>query len=134
MNLFEMNESLPNSLHDADIELFSFDLKSAIIRFTVDLWVGTMADPPEIRERYRRGTLSFTGVQGFSKSENENFDDTSMTLLTWNLEEDLAQKAKFECKANKRFFCLNACYCEFIIACDDVSFEWLDAHETNRGE
>jgi hypothetical protein len=132
MTLEEMDEQLPNGLHDADIEEFTYDVMKNFVRFTVDVWIGSMDQPPELRERYRRGVLLFEEVQFFTKTESWYKSDGGMSFLTWKLEEDLMEKAKLGEELKGKFFSLTACYCEFRIACNNVLFEWIEEFETNR--
>jgi hypothetical protein len=131
MNLAEMAEQLPNGLHDAEIEEFTYNVKQRFVSFVTKIWIGTMDQPPSLRERYGRGVLRFEGVQFFTKTESAYLSDDRMTFLTWSLDEDLEEKAKQPQDFVGKFFELAACYCQFRIACDDVFFEWTEKQDTN---
>ena len=63
MTLEELEATLPNGLHDAEIRSISLDYVKQTARLSLDVWVGGMDLPegPE-RERYRRASLEFTGL------------------------------------------------------------------------
>ncbi len=63
MTLDELEESLPNGLHDAEILHLVLDYVAHTARFELNVWVGDMDCPagPE-RERYRRAALELTGL------------------------------------------------------------------------
>jgi len=63
MTIFEIAEALPNGLHDAELETIRIDYPNRTVDLTLDVWIGTMDNPPSIREVYRKGALSITGLQ-----------------------------------------------------------------------
>ncbi|HEV2646080.1 MAG TPA: hypothetical protein VGU46_06920 [Acidobacteriaceae bacterium] len=134
MNLTEMAEQLPNGLHDAEIEEFTYNIAQQSVVFKVNVWIGTMDQPSSERERYRWGLLRFQGVEFFTKTESAYLSDSRMTFLTWGLQEDLEEKAKLSRVIAGKFFELSACYCQFRIACKDVSFEWTQHDDTNLSD
>jgi hypothetical protein len=62
MTLLEIEQSLPNGLHDSEVHKITIDYEH--LRVTVDLavWVGDMNDPPERREAYKEGQLEISGL------------------------------------------------------------------------
>jgi hypothetical protein len=60
--LLEIEQSLPNGLHDAEVRKITVDHEHR--RATIDLavWVGDMDDPPERREAYKEGQLEISGL------------------------------------------------------------------------
>jgi hypothetical protein len=62
MTLLEIEQSLPNGLHDAEMRKITVDYEH--LRATIDLavWVGDMDDPPERREAYKEGQLEISGL------------------------------------------------------------------------
>src|SRR5580700_9091883 len=102
--LDEVEASLPNGLHDAEVEAIHYDLLAETVSIQLLLWVGTMADPPELRERYRRGTLLFHRVKFFAKSPPYDASDTGLTILSCGRNKDLAQRYKADAP------CSNDCY------------------------
>jgi hypothetical protein len=83
-----------------------------------------MDQPATLRERYRRGVLTFEGVQFFAKGEPERLSDEGLQFLDWNLKEDLAEKAKLPATFKGLFFDFYALYCSMRVACEDVHFVW----------
>src|SRR5580704_13582201 len=53
MTFQEVDELLPNGLHDAELRRFEMDYVQRKLDFYLDLWIGDMEDPPEGREVYR---------------------------------------------------------------------------------
>jgi hypothetical protein len=62
VTLDDLENSLPNGFHDA--EIFSFDLSyvTGVAKLHMNLWVGSMEDPPPERDAYQEATLSITGL------------------------------------------------------------------------
>jgi hypothetical protein len=62
MTLLEIEQSLPNGLHDSEVRRITVDYEH--VRATIDLavWVGDMDDPPERREAYKEGQLEIFGL------------------------------------------------------------------------
>ena len=62
MTVAEIADLFPNGLHDAEVESLHIDHEKRTVTMTVDVWVGSLEDPGEEREAYRRGTLAFSGM------------------------------------------------------------------------
>ena len=62
MTIFEVADGLPNGFHDAEVESIRIDYLRRTMELTLDVWIGTMDDPPSTRETYRRGVLKITGL------------------------------------------------------------------------
>jgi hypothetical protein len=62
MTIFEVADRLPNGLHDAEVDTIRIDYLHRTMDFTLDIWIGTMDDPPSTRETYRKGVLKITGL------------------------------------------------------------------------
>jgi hypothetical protein len=62
MTLEELENSLPNGLHDAEVNKITIDYEHR--RATVDLavWVGNMDDPPHRREAYKAAQVQIPGL------------------------------------------------------------------------
>jgi hypothetical protein len=58
MTLSQINSTLPNGFHDAEISRFECNFLAATASFEMDFWIATEAD---INKR-RLGTLELTGV------------------------------------------------------------------------
>lgn len=66
MTLEQLEQSLPNGLHDAQIRRVEMDYEHARLVLRVKVWVGLLDQPPPERDRYRDGNIVFEGVQLFS--------------------------------------------------------------------
>jgi hypothetical protein len=63
MTLEDLDESLPNGLHDARIKSLMHNYEDAIVKLEVEILVGLPADGLQNRDRYRDGAIVFHGVQ-----------------------------------------------------------------------
>jgi hypothetical protein len=63
MTIFEVAESLPNGFHDSELSTVSIDYSKRSVQLALDVWIGTMSDPPSTRETYRAGVLSINGLK-----------------------------------------------------------------------
>jgi hypothetical protein len=62
MTIQEIASGLPNGFHDAEIKTIRIDYGHNKAEFELDVWVGTMDDPPVMREAYRKGILTINGL------------------------------------------------------------------------
>lgn len=62
MTLEEIEETLPNGLHDALINRLNVDYGLAQLTLEVDVWVGLLDEPPPERERSALAEILFTGL------------------------------------------------------------------------
>jgi len=62
MTLEELENTLPNGLHDAEVQRLDVDYAQRKVTFELAVWVGDMGDPPEKREAYKSGRLEITGL------------------------------------------------------------------------
>jgi hypothetical protein len=62
MTLEDLENTLPNGLHDAEIKRITVDYERRNLHIEVDIWVGAMADAPDAREEYRRGQIEISGL------------------------------------------------------------------------
>src|SRR5690242_1987239 len=62
MSLEEIDESLPNGFHDAQLVGLEIDYLHKIAVFKTNVLIGLPDEPVELRDRYRLGTLRFPGV------------------------------------------------------------------------
>ena len=67
MTIAEMADLFPNGFHDAEVESLCVDHEKRTVTMTVDVWVGSLEDPGDEREAYRRGTLEFRGLHYCAK-------------------------------------------------------------------
>ena len=62
MTLAELNTSLPNGFHDAEIFSFELDYRAGTARFNMSLLVGWPEDPEPDRQAYQEAALKITGL------------------------------------------------------------------------
>src|SRR5271157_2140727 len=62
MKLKELEDTLPNGLHDAEVRGIHIDYGLHRLTLDVDVWVGTLDDPPGQREAYKSGQLDISGL------------------------------------------------------------------------
>jgi len=66
MSIEQIENKLPNGLHDAIMRRYIVDYEKCSLEFFVDVWVGDLAsDVEEDRERYLAGVLRFDGLVYF---------------------------------------------------------------------
>jgi hypothetical protein len=63
MTIFEIAHGLPNGFHDAEVETIHIDYSNRTLQMALSVWLGSMDDPPSVRETYRKGVLTVTGFQ-----------------------------------------------------------------------
>ena len=62
MTLEELEKTLPNGLHDAEVMRIAIDYELRTVTLELAVWVGNMDDSPERREAYRHASLEITGL------------------------------------------------------------------------
>lgn len=62
MTLEELENTLPNGLHDAEVKKLNVDYEQRNLAIDVDIWVGKMTDSPQKREAYRKGRIEISGL------------------------------------------------------------------------
>ncbi len=62
MTLDELDRSLPNGFHDAEIFSVALDYKAGTAKFHLSLLVGWPEDPDPERQAYQEATLLVTGL------------------------------------------------------------------------
>jgi hypothetical protein len=132
MTFDEMNQQLPNGLHDAEIETITYDLLAEALSMQVFVWVGTMGDPPSLRERYRRAILRFKQTKFFAKSAPRDASDRGLLILTCDLNKNLSTDWKAGPPSGENSYRIFTGSCEFDIESGGFEFEWLEVNEVNR--
>jgi hypothetical protein len=66
LTLDELDKTLPNGFHDAEIFSFELDYVAATAKFRMNLLVGGPDDPEPEREAYQEATLIVDGLCFFS--------------------------------------------------------------------
>jgi len=102
MTIFDVAGQLPNGLHDAELESIRIDYGHHTVEFALDVWIGTMDDPPSTRETYRRGLLTITGLLYCAidvPDERYRFADaTTLSIDLAEASEFLPEGAGFGCR------------------------------------
>jgi hypothetical protein len=63
MTLEELENTLPNGLHDSRVSRIVLDYEQRRLTMDVDVWLGDMeADAAERREAYKRGQVLISGL------------------------------------------------------------------------
>jgi hypothetical protein len=62
VTLEDVENTLPNGLHDAEVRRVSMDYQERKLTFDLSVWVGDMDDSPERREAYRSAQLVVSDV------------------------------------------------------------------------
>ncbi len=62
MTFEELSNSLPNGLHDAELERLEIDYAQRLLTISAEIWVGSMNDPPTTREAYRKAKITLSGL------------------------------------------------------------------------
>jgi len=62
MKLEELDETLPNGLHDARIKSLTHDYEKATVKLEVEILVGLPDNSPQNRSRYRDAEIVFSRV------------------------------------------------------------------------
>jgi hypothetical protein len=66
MTLEELEESLPNGLHDAQICKIAVDYNRTELTLDVRVWIGLLSQPRPDRDHYRSGAIVFRRVYFYS--------------------------------------------------------------------
>lgn len=61
MTFEELIDTLPNGLHDAELQQFEMDYVHRRLKFDLDIWIGRMGEN-EVRELYRPARLTIEKV------------------------------------------------------------------------
>lgn len=132
MTFDEMNEELPNGLHDAKIETIAYDLLVGSLSIQVFIWIGTMDDPPSMRERYRRAILRFKETKFFAKSAPYDASDRRLSILGCELNKNLSTDLRAKPPCGENSYRIFTGYCELDIESNNFEFDWLETNEVNR--
>jgi len=65
MTLEQLQQMLPNGLHDAKIRSITRNFEEETLILAVSMLVGLPEDQPAMRDRYRNAYITFTGVKLF---------------------------------------------------------------------
>jgi hypothetical protein len=62
VTLEELENTLPNGLHDAEVHKISVDYQESTLTLDLAVWTGDIEDPPTQRKAYRTGRLELSGL------------------------------------------------------------------------
>jgi hypothetical protein len=65
LTLEEVEQTLPNGLHDAEVQRINIDYQQRTLTLDMEVWTGDMDDPPDRREAYRGCQIKLTGLVFF---------------------------------------------------------------------
>src|SRR5687768_9586429 len=63
MTLDEIAATLPNGFHDTQLLNLSIDYVNGAVKMRVHIWIGSMSDPAEEREKYVDAEIELEGLQ-----------------------------------------------------------------------
>jgi hypothetical protein len=131
MTLEQLEQELPNGLHDAQIISIKRNFENESLILDVHILVGLPDNPPETRSEYRKAVISFTGVKLFIVESPDAASAFSAPGGVWfsagrsapgtfspEIERKLAS-----CKETYSFFILDW-ESNIHIAATDMSFAW----------
>ena len=141
MTLEDLDQRLPNGLHDAQIKALLHDYERGVVTLKVAMLVGLPHDPPPERSRYRIGEIHFHGAMFCVIEILENERALGHPRSIWfsysrtdpgNLPEPIRRQLPPE----------TLCYSLYIldwestihIAASDISFQWLESDRTHLDE
>ena len=134
MTLEDLDQSLPNGLHDARINTIARDFEEANVKLGVEILFGLPDDPPADRYRYRKGEILFNRVQFCTVElpENEKIigHPGSIWFKFWRTKpEDLPPNIGRFLSPEVLLYSLYILEWESQIrnAAGDVSFSWSDS-------
>ena len=136
MTLEELDQILPNGLHDAQIRAMTHDFERAVVRMDVQILVGRPKEDVANRLRYRSGEILFHQVLFCAVEIPQNERILGVLGSIWFV----FHRTKPEALPEKIARALPAealCYSLYIleweseihIAAGEVSFSWADSGE-----
>ena len=131
MTLEQLEQELPNGLHDAQIISIKRNFENESLILDVRILVGSPDAPPETQSEYRNAAISFTGVKLFTVESPDASSAFSAPGGVWfsagrsksgtfspEIEKELAG-----CKETYSFFILDW-ESSIHIAATDMTFAW----------
>jgi len=134
MTLEELDDTLPNGLHDAQIKAMTHDYEQAIVKLEVAILVGLPDDAPLDRYRYRNGEIFFHRVLFCTVETPENERILGHPGSIWfkfcRMEPRVLQEKIVKVLAPD-VLCYSLYILDWVseihIAAGDVSFSWSDS-------
>lgn len=137
MKLEELDETLPNGLHDARIKSLTHDYEKATVKLEVEILVGLPDNSPQNRSRYRDAEIVFSRVI-FCTIELPDHERIighpgSIWFKFWRTESGVLPE-KIEKSLPPEALCYSLYILEWEsqinIAAGDMSFTWLGSNDT----
>lgn len=131
MNLEELENTLPNGLHDAEVQRITVDYRLRVVTLEVAVWVGQMDDPPERREAYKNGRVEISGLL-FAVMEPPNptypFSNAQLTIDGCDMQKNLPSELVKSLPAGAflRSLWVNEWNAFIHIAAKDAQISWLN--------
>lgn len=134
MTLEQLDEELPNGLHDAKIRSITHYYDTGTLTVCVEVLVGLPDDPPSMRFAYRDAVISFSNIFlcHIEPPENERIIGVrgSVWFKYWRTEHGILPP-----KLSDRFSAEALSYTLYVldwvssihVVASDVSFSWADA-------
>jgi len=139
VTLEDIENSLPNGLHDAQIREIIIDYRHRTLRAEVAVWIGDLSGPVETHEKYRPGQLEITGLffvimeppdprYPFGNSKNLTIDGCD---LRQNLDAELLKSLPEE--SFFRSLWVGEWNAFIHVAGTDARFSWVDESSAIEG-
>jgi hypothetical protein len=131
MTLEELESTLPNGLHDAEVKRIAIDYEVRRATLEIAFWVGDMDDPPERREAYKNGRVSISGLLFFVMEPPDPkypFMDADLRIDGCDMSKNLSSELLRSLPSNSfiRSLWVNEWNAFIHIAATDARVEWLN--------
>lgn len=131
MNLEELENTLPNGLHDAEVKRIAVDYELRTATLEVAVWVGDMNDPPGRREAYKNGRVNISGLLFLvieAPDPKYPFMDSELSIDGCDMSKNLSSELLKSLPSNSfiRSLWVNEWNAFIHIAATSAEIEWLN--------
>ena len=129
MTLEELERTLPNGLHDAQVQRIAIDYEQRKASLELAVWVGAMDDPPKRREAYKRGRLDITGLTFLVVEPLDPkypFTTSGLTINGCDMSKNISGELLKSLPHNSFFRSLWVNEWNAFIAAKDVNLVWMN--------
>jgi hypothetical protein len=131
MTLEELENTLPNGLHDAEVKRIAVDYELRKVTLEVAVWIGDMGDPPERREAYKDGRIDISGLLFLVMEPPDPrypYQDSDLRIDGCDLSKNLSSELLESLPVDSFFRSLwvNEWNAFIHIAAKNVNIEWLN--------
>jgi hypothetical protein len=131
MTLEDLENALPNGLHDAEVKRIAVDYESRKATLEVAVWIGDMNDPPEQREAYKDGRIDISGLLFLVMEPPDPkcpYKDSDLTVDGCDLSKSLSGELLKSLPPDSfvRSLWVNQWNAFIHIAAKDANIEWLN--------